>query len=67
LVCLKGIRKTATKKLIKYMQSEMKMIILLFGIFIGGLVGIMIMSFFFIGKREDILSDALYSNIFSTK
>jgi len=67
LVCLEGIRETATKKLIKYMQKEVEMIIFLLGIFIGGFIEIIMMSIFFIGKREDILYDGLYSNFFSAK
>jgi cytosine/uracil/thiamine/allantoin permease len=46
---------------------EVKMIIFLFGIFIGGFIGIIIMSIFFIGKREDIFNDELYRNFFTTK
>ena len=42
-----------------------KMIIFLLGMFIGGFIGIIMMSIFFIGKREDILYDGLYRNIFS--
>jgi hypothetical protein len=43
------------------------MFIFLLGILIGGFIGIIIMSLFFIGKREDILTDELYRNLILNK
>ena len=43
------------------------MIILSLGIFIGGFIGIIMMSLFSIGKGTDKLNDELYSKYLSTK
>ena len=43
------------------------MIILSIGVFIGGFIGIIMMSLFSIGKGTDKLNDVLYNNYLSTK
>lgn len=40
-------------------------IIFVMGFFIGGFIGIAVMSIFFVGKRDDSLNAEYYKNIFS--